>query len=114
MKQRKHSKGFKVNDINFEDDVDIVSSSSKKRSKKKDKSNDIVSKTPKSKKFFDFLTKLLFCIEMLLVIALIIHATIVQIFPVQYIFILIAVLGVLAGIHMWLLSGKKKWFKRTI
>lgn len=112
MKQRKHSKGFVVNQINNEDDVDIVSSSSKKRSKKRDKSKDIVSKTPKSKKFFDFLTKLLFVFEMLVVIALIIHATIVQIFPVQYIFILIAVLGILAGIHMWLLSGKRRWFKR--
>lgn len=107
MKQRKHEKS-RFNETN---DFDIVSSSSKKRAKR-DKSNDIVSKTPKSKKFFDFLTKLLFCLELLVVVALIIHATIVEFFPIQYIFIMIAMLGVLAGIHMWLLSGKKRWFKR--
>lgn len=106
MKHGKHSKS----NINTDNDLDIVSSSSKRS--KRDKSDIILSKTPKSRKIYDFITKMLFAIELLLVIALIIHATIVEIFPIQYIFILIAVLGVLVGLHMWLLSGKRKWFKR--
>ncbi len=73
---------------------------------------DIVSKTPKSKKVLDIVSKILFPIEMLLVIALIIYATLIQIFPVTYIFVFIVLLGILAGVHIKLLSGRKRRIKR--
>lgn len=73
---------------------------------------DIVSKTPKSKKILDILSKILFPIELLLVIALIIYATLIQIFPITYIFIFIVLLGILAGVHIKLLSGRKRRIKR--
>lgn len=105
MKHSKHSKGK----YNTQNGLDIVSSS---RSRAKNSKSDVIlSKTPKSKKIYDFIAKLLFALEMLLVIALIIHATVVQIFPIMYIFILIALLGILVGIHIKLLSGKKRRFK---
>ncbi len=73
---------------------------------------DIVSKTPKSKKILDVVSKILFPIELLLVIALIIYATLIQIFPITYIFIFIVLLGILAGVHIKLLSGRKRRIKR--
>ncbi len=73
---------------------------------------DIVSKSSSTKKALDIISKILFPIEMLLVIALIIYATLIQIFPMTYIFIFIVLLGVLAGVHIKLLSGKKRRIKR--
>ena len=69
---------------------------------------DIVSKTPKSKIILDRISKILFPIEMMVVIALILYATLIQIFPILYIFIFIVLLGILAGVHIKLLSGKKR------
>lgn len=73
---------------------------------------DIVSKTPKSKRILDIISKILFPIEMLLVIALIIYATLIQIFPITYIFVFIVLLGILAGVHIKLLSGRKRRIRR--
>lgn len=95
MRHAKHS-GKKVNNY------DLNSYSSR----------DIVSRTSKSKKALDIISKILFPIEMVLVIALIIHATLIQIFPLTYIFIFIVLLGILAGVHIKLLSGKKRRIKR--
>ncbi len=75
-------------------------------------SRDIVSKTPKSKKVLDVISKILFPIEMMVVIALIIYATLIQIFPMVYIFVFIVLLGVLAGVHIKLLSGRKRRIRR--
>lgn len=105
MKHSKHSKAR----YNTQNDLDVVSSS--RSYVRNSKSDVILSKTPKSKKIYDFIAKMLFALELLLVIALIIHATVVQIFPVMYIFILIVLLGILVGIHMKLLSGKRRRFK---
>ncbi len=72
---------------------------------------DIVSRTPKSKKILDIVSKILFPAELLLVIALIIYATLIQIFPMGYIFIFIVLLGILAGVHIKLLSGRRRRIK---
>ncbi|MBQ6847842.1 MAG: LCP family protein [Clostridia bacterium] len=73
---------------------------------------DISSKSSKTKKALDIISKILFPIEMMLVIALIIYATLIEIFPLTYIFIFIVLLGILAGVHIRLLSGKKRRIKR--
>lgn len=81
---------------------------------KEDDSDIILSHTPKGKKCFDIITKVLFGIEVPLLIALIIYVTVIDFFPMQYIFIAIALLGILVGVHMKLLSGKirRRHFKR--
>lgn len=94
----KHSKHSKTN----------MYSSSKSRDLNSFSGRDIVSKTPKSKIILDRISKILFPIEMMVVIALILYATLIQIFPILYIFIFIVLLGVLAGVHIKLLSGKKR------
>lgn len=94
----KHSKHSKTN----------MYSSSKSRDLNSFSGRDIVSKTPKSKIVLDIISKILFPIEMMVVIALILYATLIQIFPILYIFIFIVLLGILAGVHIKLLSGKKR------
>ena len=89
-----------------------IYSSTKSRNLNSYSSRDIVSKTPKSKKVLDVVSKILFPIEMMVVIALIIYATLIQIFPTLYIFIFIVLLGILAGVHIKLLSGRKRRIKR--
>ncbi|MBR2040090.1 MAG: hypothetical protein IJ948_01775, partial [Clostridia bacterium] len=85
-----------------------IYSSSKSRDLNSFSNMDIVSKTPKSKIILDRISKILFPIEMMVVIALILYATLIQIFPILYIFIFIVLLGILAGVHIKLLSGKKR------
>ena len=98
----KHSKHSKTNKHSSSGSRDLNSFSGR----------DIVSKTPKSKIVLDIISKILFPIEMMLVIALILYATLIQIFPILYIFIFIVLLGVLAGVHIKLLSGKKRRIRR--
>ena len=66
-----------------------IYSSSKSRDLNSFAGRDIVSKTPKSKIILDIISKILFPIEMMVVIALILYATLIQIFPILYIFIFI-------------------------
>ena len=89
-----------------------VYSSTKKKKSSANTSRDIYSKTPKSKIVLDIISKVLFPLEMMVVIALILYATLIQIFPILYIFIFIILLGVLAGVHIKLLSGKKRRIRR--
>ena len=89
-----------------------IYSSSKSRDINSFAGRDIVSKTPKSKIVLDIISKILFPIEMMVVIALILYATLIQIFPILYIFIFIVLLGILAGVHIKLLSGKKRRIRR--
>ena len=89
-----------------------IYSSTKKRNQNSNTSRDIYSKTPKSKIILDVISKILFPLEMMVVIALILYATLIQIFPILYIFIFIVLLGVLAGVHIKLLSGKKRRVRR--
>ena len=89
-----------------------IYSSTKKRNQNSNTSRDIYSKTPKSKIILDVISKILFPLEMMVVIALILYATLIQIFPIVYIFIFIVLLGVLAGVHIKLLSGKKRRVRR--
>ena len=86
--------------------------SSKKKNLNSYATRDIYSKTPKSKIVLDIISKILFPVEMMVVIALILYATLIQIFPVLYIFIFIILLGILAGVHIKLLSGKKRRVRR--
>ncbi len=105
MKHAKSNKRVKAEkeQINF-DSRDISSFSNRSR--------DIVSKSSKSKKILDIISKILFPIGMLLVIALIIYVTLVQFFPITYILIFIVLLGILAAVHIRLLSGKKRRIRR--
>ena len=82
----------------------------------KHSNNDVIlSKTPKSKKALNFFSKFIFVFELLLFAALVIYITLSQLFPLKYIFVLIAFFGVLTGVHIWLLSGRKKFTaKRTV
>ncbi len=89
-----------------------IYSSTKKKNQSSNTSRDIYSKTPKSKIILDIISKILFPVEMMVVIALILYATLIQIFPILYIFIFIVLLGVLAGVHIKLLSGKKRRVRR--
>ena len=90
---------------------EIYSSTKKKKSSAKE-SIDIYSKTPKSKIALDIISKILFPIEMMVVIALIIYATLIQVFPVFYVFVFIILLGILAGVHIKLLTGQNRRVKR--
>ncbi len=87
-----------------------------KRSQSRDlnsySSRDIVSRTSTTKRALDTVSKILFPIEMLLVIALIVYITLVQFFPLKYILIFIVLLGILAGVHIKLLTGKRRRIKR--
>ncbi len=103
----KHAKHYGNRDNN----VDIYSST-KSRNISSRSNRDISSKSSKTKKVLDAVSKILFPIEMLLVIALIIYATFMQIFPTVYIFIFIVLLGILAGVHIKLLSGRRRRIKR--
>ncbi len=89
-----------------------IYSSSQSREISSHSSRDISSRTSKAKRTLDAVAKILFPIEILVVIALIIYATLVQIFPTLYIFIFIILLGVLSGVHIKLLSGRKRRIKR--
>ena len=89
-----------------------IYSSSKSRDLNSFAGRDIVSKTPKSKIVLDITSKILFPREMMVVIALILYATLIQIFPILYIFIFIVLLGILAGVHIKLLSGRKRRIRR--
>ncbi len=107
MKHGKHS----MSRANSEDNTELYISSKRRKG---DNSDIILSRTPKGRKWFDAITKILFVIEMILVIALIVYVTTVNLFPIQYIFAAIVLLGILVGIHMKLLSGKtrRRHFKR--
>lgn len=102
MKHAKHSKGRIRNTKSSSGNMNLNSFSNR----------DIVSKTPKTSRVLDIISKILFPIELLVVIALIIYATLVQIFPLTYIFVFIVLLGILAGVHIKLLSGRKRRIKR--
>ncbi len=89
-----------------------IYSSTKKKKSSANESIDIYSKTPKSKIALDIISKILFPIEMMVVIALILYATLIQIFPVFYVFVFIILLGILAGVHIKLLTGQNRRVKR--
>ncbi len=109
MKHSKHSVNSKSKRKVTTDSRDISSFS---RDISSHSNRDISSKSSKAKKYLDIISKILFPIEMLVVIALIIFATLIQIFPIAYIFAFIVLLGILAGVHIRLLSGKKRRIKR--
>ena len=100
---------------------------SNKRSKKPDNSeillsNDIYSsssamrasrtKDIKAKKALDLISKILFPLGMLVVTALVIYLTAVQLLPLAYIMVIVVLLGILVAAQLRLLSGKKRRIKR--
>ncbi len=107
MKHGKHAK----HGVNQERELSSYSSKSKARAKRDD--DVILSKTPKGKKVFDFITKLLFALTMLFTVFVIIVATFENA-PTKILFLVIIALGIIVGLQMALLSGKirRKRFKR--
>ena len=102
MKHSKHSAKRTPKSVKIDNSRDISSRSMV----------DISSNSSKTKKYLDIISKILFPIEILVVIALIIFATVIQIFPIAYIFVFVVLLGILVGVHLRLLSGKKRRIKR--
>lgn len=107
MKHAKHSKSRSNREVTSE----LYSSS---KMQKKDESDIILSHTPKGRKVFDAITKILFALEMPFVIALIVYVTVIDLFPLLYILAAILLLGILVAVHMKLLSGRirRRHFKR--
>ena len=102
MKHSKHSAKRTPKSVKIDNSRDISSRSMV----------DISSNSSKTKKYLDIISKILFPIEILVVIALIIFATVIQIFPIAYILVFVVLLGILVGVHLRLLSGKKRRIKR--
>lgn len=97
---------------NSRSDSRIISSSSRRHVSKSDV---IISRTPISHKIYDVLMKLLFVFELLMLIALIVYVTVTELIPIKYIFALVLLLGISSGVHVWLLSGRRKFtLKRTV
>lgn len=116
MKHSKHSKGY----VPEENDIDIVSSSSKRA--KGDKSNVILSKTPKGRIALDVIAKIFFILTAVLMVVLaivLILSSAMEYIPILWLMVFIAFVGVFVGLNMWLLGKKKKvgfgfFFKRIV
>lgn len=132
MKHSKHSKGFGGNnnenngdyifnlytefESNNEQVTDLNVASSSRKKGKKNNSDVILSSTPKGKKVYNVIAKILFIISILGLGALIGYAAYEGYLGMPLVFIPVVLFGILFGIHLGLLSKKKKafYFKRTV